>query len=110
MTSGAVYPLESWVLKVTRDSTFPVINPATGAPFAEAPEASRAQLDAAMDAALAAFRPWAADVSRFLEGLAVSAYPEGPWRKARRFAHRHRAAILLVLFPRIATFLPAIIK
>ena len=39
----------------------------------------------------------AADVGRFLEGDRVSAYPENAWRKARRFAVRHRTAIALVL-------------
>ena len=39
----------------------------------------------------------AADVGRFLEGERVSAYPENPWRRARRFATRHRTAIALVL-------------
>ena len=39
----------------------------------------------------------AADVGRFLEGERVSAYPENAWRKARRFAARHRTAIALVL-------------
>jgi len=39
----------------------------------------------------------AADVGRFLEGDRVSAYPENPWRRARRFATRHRTAIALVL-------------
>jgi serine/threonine protein kinase len=39
----------------------------------------------------------AADVARFLEGERVSAYPENAWRKARRFAGRHRTAVALVL-------------
>ena len=38
----------------------------------------------------------AADVALFLEGAPVSAYPEGPWREALRFAARHRVPILLV--------------
>ena len=38
----------------------------------------------------------AADVALFLEGAAVSAFPEGPWRKALRFASRHRAPLMLV--------------
>ncbi len=37
-----------------------------------------------------------ADVALFLEGAAVSAFPEGPWRKTLRFAARHRVPILLV--------------
>jgi serine/threonine-protein kinase len=39
----------------------------------------------------------AADVGRFLEGERVSAYPENAWRQARRFAGRHRTAIVFVL-------------
>lgn len=42
-------------------------------------------------------RALAADISRFLEGLAVSAYPEGLWRKSRRFVRRYRTPILLLL-------------
>jgi acyl-CoA reductase-like NAD-dependent aldehyde dehydrogenase len=38
-----------------------VINPATGAPFAQAPDCSRAQLDLAMESAQAAFRSWSRD-------------------------------------------------
>jgi serine/threonine protein kinase len=38
-----------------------------------------------------------ADVSHFLDGLAVSAYPEGVFRRARRLAGRYRTAILLVV-------------
>jgi serine/threonine protein kinase len=39
----------------------------------------------------------AGDVALFLEGSAVSAFPEGPWRKALRFGTRYRAAIFLVV-------------
>jgi serine/threonine-protein kinase len=39
----------------------------------------------------------AADVGRFLEGERVWAYPDNAWRKARRFAARHRTAVALVL-------------
>jgi serine/threonine protein kinase len=39
----------------------------------------------------------AADVSRFLEGERVAAYPEGPLGRALRFASRHKTPILLVL-------------
>jgi acyl-CoA reductase-like NAD-dependent aldehyde dehydrogenase len=46
---------------VQGESSFPVINPATGAPFAEAPECSRVQLDHAMAAAQAAFKTWRKD-------------------------------------------------
>jgi acyl-CoA reductase-like NAD-dependent aldehyde dehydrogenase len=41
---------------------FGVINPATGEVFAEAPDASRAQLDDAMASAKAALRPWQGDI------------------------------------------------
>lgn len=44
----------------TRDR-FDVINPASGKPFAQAPECTRAQLDDAMQAASAAFGPWRRD-------------------------------------------------
>lgn len=40
-------------------STFPVVNPSTGKPFAEAPQCSRAQLDEAVKAASDAFPGWA---------------------------------------------------
>jgi acyl-CoA reductase-like NAD-dependent aldehyde dehydrogenase len=43
------------------DSAIDVINPATGAPFAQAPDCSRAQLDEAMEAAAAAFPSWRRD-------------------------------------------------
>jgi serine/threonine protein kinase len=39
----------------------------------------------------------AADLSRYLAGLAVSAHRESLLDRARRFARNHRAAILLVL-------------
>ncbi|MEN8159416.1 MAG: aldehyde dehydrogenase family protein [Myxococcota bacterium] len=48
---------------------FGVINPATGDVFAEAPDASRAQLDAAMASSEAALRPWQADLERRREAL-----------------------------------------
>jgi acyl-CoA reductase-like NAD-dependent aldehyde dehydrogenase len=47
---------------IAGDTSFGVINPATGAVFAQAPACSRAQLDAAMEAASRAFRPWKRDV------------------------------------------------
>jgi acyl-CoA reductase-like NAD-dependent aldehyde dehydrogenase len=49
---------------VPGDSTFGVINPATGQVFAQAPECSRAQLDAAMASASAAFKPWSRDIAK----------------------------------------------
>ena len=39
----------------------------------------------------------AAEVGRFLEGERVSAYPENAWQRGRRFATRHRTAMVLVL-------------
>lgn len=54
---------------VSTDAYFPVINPATGAAFAEAPDCSRAQLEATMEAAQAAFRPWASDEAKRREAL-----------------------------------------
>ena len=46
---------------VATEATFGVRNPATAEVFAEAPECSRAQLDAAMDSAAKAYRDWKAD-------------------------------------------------
>lgn len=43
------------------ERTFGVIDPATGAVFAEAPDCTPAQLDAAMDAAMGAFPSWSRD-------------------------------------------------
>ena len=42
----------------TSEKAFDVINPATAQPFAKCPDASRAQLDAAVAAARKAFGPW----------------------------------------------------
>jgi acyl-CoA reductase-like NAD-dependent aldehyde dehydrogenase len=48
--------------KATRaEAALDVINPATGAAFAQAPDCSRAQLDHAMESAQAAFRSWSRD-------------------------------------------------
>ena len=46
---------------VPGDRTFPIINPATGEVFAEAPDCSYAQLDSAMEAAQRAFPAWQRD-------------------------------------------------
>jgi acyl-CoA reductase-like NAD-dependent aldehyde dehydrogenase len=46
---------------VATEKNFDVLNPATATVFAEAPECSRAQLDAAMDAAAKAYPAWRAD-------------------------------------------------
>jgi acyl-CoA reductase-like NAD-dependent aldehyde dehydrogenase len=43
---------------VAAASSFDVIDPSTGAPFAACPDCSREQLDQAMDAAARAFRSW----------------------------------------------------
>ena len=45
------------------EKAFDVVNPATGEPFAEAPDCTRQQLDAAFDAAAKAARDWKADES-----------------------------------------------
>ena len=46
---------------VGADRTFGVINPATGEIFAEAPDCTRAQLEAAMESAQQAFEDWRAE-------------------------------------------------
>ena len=46
---------------VATEGTFGVVNPATAEVFAQAPECSRAQLDAAMDSAAKAYRDWKSD-------------------------------------------------
>ena len=43
------------------EATFDVINPATGQPYAAAPDCTRHQLDAAMEAAAKAYRDWKTD-------------------------------------------------
>jgi acyl-CoA reductase-like NAD-dependent aldehyde dehydrogenase len=50
-------------------SEFDVIDPATGRPFARAPECSAEQLDAAMEAASRAFRAWSRDEARRRQAL-----------------------------------------
>jgi acyl-CoA reductase-like NAD-dependent aldehyde dehydrogenase len=70
----------------TSDKSFDVINPATGAPFAQAPDASREQLDRAVAAARAAFPAWAAKsfaerraaIAAFAHGLAARIDEIGP--------------------------------
>jgi hypothetical protein len=37
------------------------------------------------------------EISRYLDGLAVSAYPENVFRRAVRWGSKYRVAILLVL-------------
>jgi len=46
---------------LSSDATFDVVNPATGRPFAAAPDCSPAQLDLAMEAAAKAFPDWRSD-------------------------------------------------
>jgi len=58
---------------VPGDASFGVINPATGQVFAQAPECSRAQLDAAMDAAKRAQKPWARDLAKRRQALLACA-------------------------------------
>jgi acyl-CoA reductase-like NAD-dependent aldehyde dehydrogenase len=58
---------------VGADDTFPVINPATGEPFAECPDCSRGQLEAAMESSQRAFRPWAADEQGRRDALLAAA-------------------------------------
>ena len=58
--------MSDFVMTIAGDSaptegTFGVKNPATGEVFAQAPECSRQQLDAAFDAAAKAARDWKAD-------------------------------------------------
>jgi acyl-CoA reductase-like NAD-dependent aldehyde dehydrogenase len=58
---------------VATEATFDVVNPALGAPFAEAPDCSRAQLDAAFDAAAKAYRDWRTDESARRAALLAAA-------------------------------------
>src|SRR5262245_7762742 len=58
---------------VSGDGRFGVINPATGEVFAEAPDASRSQLDAAMESSKAALRPWQADLEQRRKALRACA-------------------------------------
>jgi acyl-CoA reductase-like NAD-dependent aldehyde dehydrogenase len=53
--------------------SFAVINPATGEPFARAPEATADQLDAAMSGAAQAFRSWKRDDDARREALRLAA-------------------------------------
>jgi acyl-CoA reductase-like NAD-dependent aldehyde dehydrogenase len=58
---------------VAGEGRFGVVNPATGEVFAEAPACSRAQLDAAMDAAARAFATWRRDEPRRRQALLACA-------------------------------------
>ncbi len=53
--------------------TFPVINPATGEPFAEAPECTREQLDEAFASAADAYKEWRKDEAARREALGKAA-------------------------------------
>src|SRR4051794_6941263 len=65
--SGPLMTIDGQV--VPAGSAFGVVDPATGAEFARAPECSREQLDAAMDAATRAGRAWRADEAGRVAGL-----------------------------------------
>ena len=70
----------------TSDNSFDVINPSTGAPFAECPDASRDQLDHAVAAARQAFGSWSRKsfaerreaIANFAHGLAKRVDEIGP--------------------------------
>ena len=55
------------------EGSFDVINPATGAAHATAPECTRAQLDAAMESAAKAYRDWRSDEGARREALRTAA-------------------------------------
>ena len=59
--------------RVPGEKSFGVINPATGQVFAEAPDATRAQLDRAMEAAAGALRAWQADLEQRRSALRAGA-------------------------------------
>ena len=69
------------------EATFGVKNPATGEVFAEAPECSRQQLDAAFDAAAKAGRDWKADEAQRRAVLTPPPRSSWPGRRARTSAH-----------------------
>ncbi|WP_432825560.1 aldehyde dehydrogenase family protein [Dactylosporangium sp. CA-092794] len=58
---------------VGTDSTFGVVNPATGEVFEQAPQCTREQLDAAMRSSAAAYRGWRTDESARREVLRAAA-------------------------------------
>jgi serine/threonine protein kinase len=60
-------------------------------------EVCRKALAPAPDDRYPSVRQLAAEVSRFLDGLPVAAYREGPLERLHRFGRRYRVAILLVL-------------
>ena len=54
---------------VPTTDTFGVVNPATAEVFAQAPDCTRAQLDAAMESAQKAYRDWRSDEGARREAL-----------------------------------------
>jgi acyl-CoA reductase-like NAD-dependent aldehyde dehydrogenase len=58
---------------VAGKSAFGVVNPASGAVFAEAPDCARPQMDAAMEAAQRAFRAWSYDEAKRRQVLSEAA-------------------------------------
>ncbi len=58
---------------VLSDASVPVVNPALGSAFAECPDASRGQLDNAMDAAQKALPSWRRDEAKRREALLACA-------------------------------------
>ena len=54
---------------IATDASFDVVNPATGKPFSAAPECTREQLDAAIDAAASAFGTWRNDEALLLQKM-----------------------------------------
>ena len=40
---------------------------------------------------------FAADLTRFLDGLPVTAHPENPWERTVRFARRNQVLLLLIV-------------
>jgi acyl-CoA reductase-like NAD-dependent aldehyde dehydrogenase len=59
--------------KLETEKTFDVINPATGAVFAQAPDCSRSQLDLAVETANSAFQSWKFDEAARREALSACA-------------------------------------
>ena len=66
---------------VDSDTAFDVINPATGEAFAQAPDASKAQLDQAVQAARRAFADWSTH-SFDARGLALSFFASKKYAEA----------------------------
>jgi acyl-CoA reductase-like NAD-dependent aldehyde dehydrogenase len=58
---------------VAGEARFPVINPASGSAFAEAPDCSRAELDQAMASAEAAYKTWRRDEAKRRQVLVACA-------------------------------------